>query len=267
MYYRMSWKKQDLQSGKDFYFKIGLFDYDEVAELAIRIGDNVFHFREGDALTSIIPIEECIEIEKGIKESEEEYDIGDFIELEFLKLEPIELQKLGISVEPLKVLEENIDEHIGKSKDALQQFSFEEFISQTKDGFKRPRIVMEDGVSMSVQASAFHYCEPKRNGLESYESYEVSCPSEVIEELRDYVETPVESDEELLQSVFAFVPAELLSKIIMEHGGIDKDATLHPEKKLDGYKQEKDGMQRKNEKAQDLYDRIMAELGFELGDN
>ena len=145
-------------------------------------------------------------------------------------------------------------------------YSLEDFVSDTKNGFKRPMVVMGDGVSMAVQASAFHYCEPKKSGLDSYKSYEVGCPSEVIEQLREYVECPVETDEEFLNSIYPFVPADVLSQIVMEHGGIDKEATLHPEKKLAGYKQEKAGMEDKNKKAQDMINQFIAQIGNVLED-
>ncbi len=161
---------------------------------------------------------------------------------------------------------DKIDEATKKAIKQYTGYSFEEFISETKNGFKRPKIVMEDGVSMSVQASSFHYCEPRRSGLDSYKSYEVRDPSEVIEQLRGYEEIPVENDEELLESIYPFVPAEILSQIVMEHGGIDKEATLHPEKKLEGYKEEKKGMQNKNQKAADLINELMAQIGNVLGD-
>ena len=62
-----------------------------------------------------------------------------------------------------------------------------ELRQETKQLFKRPIMVMGDSSSMSVQASAFHYCEPRRSGLDSYKSYEVSYPSQIIEQLRDYL--------------------------------------------------------------------------------
>lgn len=161
---------------------------------------------------------------------------------------------------------DKIDEATKKAIEQYTGYSFEQFISETKNGFKRPKIVMGDGVSMSVQASSFHYCEPRRSGLDSYESYEVGYPSEVIEQLRGYEETPVENDEELLESIYPFVPAEILSQIVMEHGGIDKEKTLHPEKKLAGYKEEKNGMQSKNQKAADLINQLMAQIGNALED-
>ena len=164
-------------------------------------------------------------------------------------------------------LVQKIPQSIKKEAEKHTGYSFEEFIVETKDGFKRPKIVMGDGVSMSVQASAFHYCEPKKSGLQSYESYEVGAISEVIEQLRDYAEDYIDSDEELLHTVYPYVPAEVLSQIVMEHGGINKEATLHPEKKLEGYKEEKTEMQRKNEKAAELINQLLAQLGNIIEDN
>lgn len=165
---------------------------------------------------------------------------------------------------------QGVEEEMQQSNDSKQPYtgySFEEFIKETKQLFKRPIMVMGDSSSMSVQASAFHYCEPRRSGLDSYKSYEVSYPSQVIEQLKDYLEMPVESDEELLESLYANVPAEVLSQIVMEHGGVDKEATLYPEKKLDGYKQEKAGMDDKTRKAQELLNQMVAQLGNVLEDD
>ena len=43
---------------------------------------------------------------------------------------------------------------------------------------KRPRLYCNDGYSVSVQASAFHYCSPRLNGLQDYKSVELGYPSE-----------------------------------------------------------------------------------------
>lgn len=144
--------------------------------------------------------------------------------------------------------------------------TFEEFISQTKDGFKRPRVVMRDGVSLNVQASSFHYCEPRRSGLDTYDSYEVGYPSEIIEELKEYAEIGIEKEEDYLKSIYPYVPKDVISKVIMEHGGIDKEATLKPKSKLQGYKEEKDSMQSKTDKAMELVNQLMAQLGNAIED-
>lgn len=137
-------------------------------------------------------------------------------------------------------------------------------MKDTKNEFKKPRIVMADGVSMSVQASAFVYCEPRRSGLETYSSYEVGYPSEVIKEICEYVEFPVDLDEEYLQSVYPFVPGEVLSKVVEEHGGIDREATF--KSKLSGYKETKNSIEIKNQKAQELINDFMIKIGNILSD-
>ena len=142
-------------------------------------------------------------------------------------------------------------------------YTFEDYIGETKDVFKRPMMVMGDGASMSVQASAFHYCEPRRSGLEKYTSYEVGCLSEIIEELKEYAEA---GTEDYLTASYPYVPAEVISQIVREHGGVDKDSTLHPKRKLDGYKEEKDGMQKKNQEAATLINQLMAQIGNALED-
>lgn len=52
----------------------------------------------------------------------------------------------------------------------------------------------------------------------------------------------------------------------MEHGGIDKEATLKPKSKLQGYKEEKDSMQSKTDKAMELVNQLMAQLGNAIED-
>lgn len=175
---------------------------------------------------------------------------------------------------PLEKVEEEIRSHGGFDKKHVQSIireyrakAFNSFVIQTKNGFKRPVLVMGDGTKMSVQASSFHYCEPRKDGLNRYASYEVGYPSEIIEQLRDYAETHLENDEDILNSVFPFVPEEVILDILEEHGGIDIETTLHPTRKLDGLKQEKDGMEAKVQKAQDLINQIMKQYGMILGED
>ena len=154
------------------------------------------------------------------------------------------------------VMELNSNDNRQKLTTQTTTYSLEEFITQTKNEFIRPKIVLGDGISMNIQASAYHYCEPRKSGLDIYDSYELGYPSEVIEQLRKYVQTPIASDAELLQSRYLFVPAGIVSQILMEHGGIDKEATFCPEKKLAVYKEEKSGMKSKNKKAATLINQL-----------
>lgn len=158
---------------------------------------------------------------------------------------------------------EAIEHSSKKEKSQDTGYTFEDYITETKDGFKRPIMVMGDGISMSVQASAFHYCEPRRSGLDKYTSYEIGSLSEIIDELKEYAEA---GTEDYLTASYPYVPAEVISQVVREHGGVDKDSTLHPKRKLDGYKEEKDGMQKKNQEAAALINQLMAQIGNALED-
>lgn len=163
---------------------------------------------------------------------------------------------------PVEQLPEDVaDKYLKSTED------FNTFITQTKDGLRRPALVMGDGTKMSVQASAYHYCEPRKSGLSSYDSYEVGYPSAIIEQLIEYTEMPIENKNELLQAICPFVPRDVIIDILTEHGGINLDASLHPEKKLEGLKQEKSGMESKNEKVQKLINQFMAQLGNILNED
>mgnify|MGYP004604404563 FL=1 len=167
-------------------------------------------------------------------------------------------QQVKAIKEPFENAEEKISSDGDLNKKHVQiEKEFKKFIIQTKDSMKRPVLVMSDGTKMSVQASAFHYCEPRKNGLKDYESFEVNYLNTIIEQLRDYTGCQVESDEELLQSIYSFVPKAVILDILEEHGGIDLENTLHPTKKLDGLQQERDGMDAKVKKAQDLINQMM----------
>lgn len=81
----------------------------------------------------------------------------------------------------------------------------------------RPRVVCTDGFSISVQASENHYCEPRENFLNEYKTVELGLPSEEEELLLDYAEDP----DELTDTVYGYVPTELVDKVLEKHGGID----------------------------------------------
>ena len=79
----------------------------------------------------------------------------------------------------------------------------------------RPRMKCADGFEISVQASSFHYCEPRISGDVIYEKVELGYPS--IEEpfIADYAE-----DDDLTNTVYAYVPIEVVNELIEKHGGI-----------------------------------------------
>lgn len=86
---------------------------------------------------------------------------------------------------------------------------------------RRPRIVCKDGVSLSVQASEYHYSLPRKNlfNLLEYRSVEVGFP-------RDKDGNPLEMPEEwkefqdgLDSDVFGYVPMELVMRFVAIHDG------------------------------------------------
>jgi len=79
---------------------------------------------------------------------------------------------------------------------------------------KRP-IVCSDGFTMSVQASSAHYCSPREDNGPHY-AFEVGFPTEEEALLIRYAEDPDNPTE----TVYAWVPAEVIDAVIAKHGGI-----------------------------------------------
>lgn len=78
-----------------------------------------------------------------------------------------------------------------------------------------PRVECVDGFSMSVQVSKNHYCSPRSdNG--PYESVEIGFPSDVEPLILEYAEQPTRPTE----TVYAYVPVELVNQVIEKHGGL-----------------------------------------------
>ena len=78
-----------------------------------------------------------------------------------------------------------------------------------------PRFVCADGFSLSIQASAAHYCEP-RNDTGPWTSFEVVFISQFEEDLMPYAEDL----DKPTKTVFARVPGALLESLIAKHGGL-----------------------------------------------
>ena len=82
----------------------------------------------------------------------------------------------------------------------------------------RPKIVCVDGTTLSVQASSTHYCSPRDDEGPYYE-VEVGYPSirpEPWDQWREYCE---DSDNPT-DTVYGWVPIELVHALIALHGGI-----------------------------------------------
>ena len=76
----------------------------------------------------------------------------------------------------------------------------------------RSKITCADGFAVSVQASDYHYCTPREN-YGPYTQVEVGFPSEPEAALDPYAES-------FESAVFAYVPVEVVNKMIDRHGGI-----------------------------------------------
>lgn len=82
-------------------------------------------------------------------------------------------------------------------------------------------IFCKDGFNVSVQGSAGHYCQP-RYDVKEYSSLELGFPSEkeiLINQYAENVENPTET-------VYGYVPIDVIEKVIKKHKGIDIDKTF-----------------------------------------
>ena len=80
----------------------------------------------------------------------------------------------------------------------------------------RPRVKCKDGFEISIQASEFHYCKPRVNGNVIYEEVELGFPNMEDEVIAEYAEDP----DELTETVYGYVPVDIVNQLIEKHGGI-----------------------------------------------
>ncbi len=85
----------------------------------------------------------------------------------------------------------------------------------------RPEITCKDGFKMSVQASAGHYCNPREDN-DVYWSMEIGYPSSKEESILEYAEQP----ELPTDTVYGYVPNDVIDALIEKHGGIDQEKTF-----------------------------------------
>ena len=78
------------------------------------------------------------------------------------------------------------------------------------------RAVFADGFSISIQAHDGAYCEPRSDSAVAYKSVELGFPSRPCIFIKDYAEDP----SRLTETVYAYVPAAVVYKMILAHGGI-----------------------------------------------
>ena len=96
---------------------------------------------------------------------------------------------------------------------------------KVRDDYSFPlakRIECEDGFSLSVQASHGAYCSPRTN-LGPWDQVEVGFPSDVPTEIMNYAEQP----ENPTETVYGYVPIELVDALIAAHGGMKANDKAH----------------------------------------
>lgn len=87
-----------------------------------------------------------------------------------------------------------------------------DYIKETR----RPRVKCADGYSVSVQVGSCLYCTPRVDGAEYYSEVELGFPSEEDLLINDYAEDPGEYTE----TVYGYVPVEIVDELLQKHGGI-----------------------------------------------
>ncbi|NEG85063.1 hypothetical protein GQQ15_06255 [Pantoea agglomerans] len=80
------------------------------------------------------------------------------------------------------------------------------------------RVKCADGYSVSIQASSSHYCDPRETlwDVQCYSSFELGYPSAADDALMEYVEDA----ERPTDTVYGYVPREVVEQVIASHGGI-----------------------------------------------
>ena len=73
-----------------------------------------------------------------------------------------------------------------------------------------------DGFKISVQASSGHYCQPRETGAYEYHMVECGFPNQVPDFILQYAE----DSERPTDTVYGYVPTELVNKLINSHGGV-----------------------------------------------
>lgn len=101
----------------------------------------------------------------------------------------------------------------------------------------RPHISCEDGTRLSIQASSSHYCLPREDWLDKYDSYEMVILDnydlkellkkqkklklkEAVQWFIDNDPNPEDRDEDSFPEPFSFVPHDILQGLIDACGGI-----------------------------------------------
>ena len=91
-----------------------------------------------------------------------------------------------------------------------------------KDGHQScKRIVFANGASVSIQASAYHYCCPRESSINGtysdYWEFELGFPSI---KPNDSIMQYAEQEETPIRTIYSYVPVQLIVDWINENGGL-----------------------------------------------
>lgn len=89
------------------------------------------------------------------------------------------------------------------------------------------RTMLKNGVTLSIQASAFHYCEPLTDDLEHWEDYKSVEVGFILDQAEKGVKPPPSwllyaDDQQLPSAIYAYVPVNMVKDFIADNGGFKK---------------------------------------------
>lgn len=101
-----------------------------------------------------------------------------------------------------------------------------DYIGKGERCFRFPRIECADGFSLSVQGHSGAYCRPRGDFEDRYTMVEIGFPSAREELIMPYIDGGEDTDP--TQTVYGYVPVELVEQVITKHGGFARPAPVSP---------------------------------------
>lgn len=103
----------------------------------------------------------------------------------------------------------------------MNKVTLQEFMSDENNFYSgcphlRKRVKCADGFSVSIQASRYHYCEPRQTFSDRFESLELGYPSKKDKLILRYADSPKHPK----NTVYPYVPWDVVEKMVEKHGGI-----------------------------------------------
>ena len=92
----------------------------------------------------------------------------------------------------------------------------------------RPWALCNDGYEISIQASEYHYSDPRIDGASEYTEVELGFPNEPDDAILEYaileyaILEYADDPGMPTDTVYGFVPIDLAEELIKKHGGIIK---------------------------------------------